>query len=144
RRARRAPPPRSAPAAAAPALHRADHHAPVKLRPFAPTPPRVLLIGSSTGGPQALTAVISNLRGLLARVPVLITQHMPPTFTTILAEHIARVAGRPAREAVHGEEVNAGTIYIAPGGKHMTVARRDGVAVIAIDDGPPVNFCKPA
>ena len=56
-----------------------------RLRPFAPTPPRVLVIGSSTGGPQALTAVVSNLRGLIPRVPVLITQHMPPTFTTILA-----------------------------------------------------------
>ena len=48
------------------------------------------------------------------------------------------------REARDGEEVNAGTIYLAPGGRHMTVARRDGIAVIALDDGPLVNFCKPA
>ena len=75
---------------------------------------------------------------------MLITQHMPPTFTTILAEHLARVAKRPVREAVDGEQISAGTIYLAPGGKHMTVARRDGTAVIALDDGPPVNFCKPA
>ena len=47
-------------------------------------------------------------------------------------------------EAVDGEEVNAGTIYLAPGGRHMSVTRRDGIAVIALDDGPPVNFCKPA
>ena len=48
------------------------------------------------------------------------------------------------REAVDGEPVLAGTIYLAPGGKHMKVARRDGTAVIVLDDGPPVHFCKPA
>jgi two-component system, chemotaxis family, protein-glutamate methylesterase/glutaminase len=106
--------------------------------------PRVLAIGASTGGPQALTGLMRKLGSLIDRAPVIITQHMPPTFTTILAEHMARVSGRPAREAQHGEEINAGTIYLAPGGKHMKVARRDGVAVIEIDDGPQVNFCKPA
>src|SRR6185437_4825517 len=102
------------------------------------------LIGSSTGGPQALNALMPQLGGALERVPILITQHMPPTFTAILAEHIARVAKRPAHEARDGEEVNAGTVYIAPGGKHMRVTRRDGVAVIALDDGAPINFCKPS
>jgi two-component system, chemotaxis family, protein-glutamate methylesterase/glutaminase len=114
------------------------------LRPLPATPPRVLLIGASTGGPQALNAIAARLEGVLERAPVLITQHMPPTFTAILAEHLAQVAKRPVREAVDGEEINAGTIYIAPGGKHMSVARRDGVAVIALDDGPLINFCKPA
>ena len=115
-----------------------------KLRPFAATVPRVLLIGSSTGGPQALTALMAHLGGVLDRAPVLITQHMPPTFTTILAEHLARASGRPAREARDGEEVNAGTIYVAPGGKHMRVVRSNGIAVVALDDGTPINFCKPA
>jgi two-component system chemotaxis response regulator CheB len=69
---------------------------------------------------------------------------MPPTFTSVLAEHLARVSKFPVREAIDGEEVNAGAIYLAPGGKHMKVERRDGMAVIAIDDGPMVNFCKPA
>ncbi|HLH90896.1 MAG TPA: chemotaxis response regulator protein-glutamate methylesterase [Xanthobacteraceae bacterium] len=135
-----------APAAATPTVHPASAReaAPIKLRPFAPTAPRVLLIGSSTGGPQALTAVISNLRGLLPRVPVLITQHMPPTFTTILAEHIARAASSKAHEGVDGEPVEPGTIYIAPGGKHMQAVKRDHGPVIALDDGPLVNFCKPA
>ena len=113
-------------------------------RQFAPGPPRVLLIGASTGGPQALNAIVTQIGGLIDRAPVLITQHMPPTFTTILAEHLGRSANRPTREAVDGEEINAGTIYLAPGGRHMTVARRNGVAVIAIGNGPPVNFCKPA
>jgi two-component system chemotaxis response regulator CheB len=116
----------------------------IKLRPFAVAPPRILLIGSSTGGPQALTALVSHLNGVIDHAPVLITQHMPPTFTTILAEHLARASGRRAHEPEHGERVLAGNIYIAPGGRHMRVVRRDGIAVIALDDGPLVNFCRPA
>ena len=109
------------------------------------TAPRVLLIGCSTGGPQALNAIIAKIGGVLERAPVLITQHMPATFTAILAEHLERLAGRPAREAREGEEINAGTIYVAPGGRHMTVKRGDnGAAVVALDDGPLVNFCKPS
>jgi two-component system chemotaxis response regulator CheB len=87
---------------------------------------------------------MSHLEGVADRAPILITQHMPPTFTTILAEHIGRASGRPTREARDGEPILAGTIYIAPGAKHMRVTRKDGAAVIALDDGPPVNFCKPA
>lgn len=117
---------------------------PYALRPLPRTAPRVLAIGSSTGGPQALTELLRHLGGVIDRVPVLITQHMPPTFTTILAEHLSRASGRPAREAQDGEAIDAGTIYVAPGAKHMLVERRDGTAVIAIDDSPPVNFCKPA
>ncbi|MFZ1950235.1 MAG: chemotaxis response regulator protein-glutamate methylesterase [Pseudolabrys sp.] len=117
---------------------------PTTLRPMPTTPPRVLLIGSSTGGPQALNTLIAEIGGVLQRAPVLITQHMPPTFTAVLAEHLTRIAKRPVREAVDGEEINAGVVYLAPGGKHMKVARRDGAAVIVIEDGPLVNFCKPA
>ena len=69
---------------------------------------------------------------------------MPPTFTTILAEHLARASGRATHEAVDGEPIRAGQIYIAPGGRHMRVVRREGVASIALDDGALVNFCKPA
>jgi two-component system chemotaxis response regulator CheB len=116
----------------------------VKLRPFSTSLPRILLIGASTGGPQALSTLVCGLGGVLDRAPVLITQHMPPTFTTILAEHIARVSGRPAREAVDGEPILAGTIYLAPGGRHLRVERRAGTAVAALDDKPPINFCKPA
>ena len=116
----------------------------ITLRPFPTTPPRVLLIGSSTGGPQALNALVAKLNGMIDQAPVLITQHMPPTFTTILAEHLSRASGREAREAVDGELVRAGRIYIAPGSKHMRIERRTGPATIALDNGPPVNFCKPA
>jgi two-component system chemotaxis response regulator CheB len=119
-------------------------HVTPTLVPFGMQTPRVLLIGSSTGGPQALMTLIGEIAPVIDRVPVLITQHMPPTFTTILAEHLARTGRRPAAEGVDGEPVTAGRIYLAPGGKHMRVARRNGGAVIALDDGPPINFCKPA
>jgi two-component system, chemotaxis family, protein-glutamate methylesterase/glutaminase len=118
--------------------------APIKLRPFSALLPRALLIGSSTGGPQALNAIISRIGPIVDTVPVLITQHMPPMFTTILAEHLARSAERSAHEAVDGEPVRAGTIYVAPGGRHMRVAQHNGAAMIALDDGPLVNFCRPA
>jgi two-component system chemotaxis response regulator CheB len=113
-------------------------------RPFGMLAPKVLLIGSSTGGPQALMALVAEIGPVIDRFPVLITQHMPPTFTTILAEHLARASRRPAHEAIDGETVKAGQIYLAPGGRHMRVARRGAEIAIALDDGPPVNFCKPA
>jgi len=123
-----------------------DHHkrGEIRLRPFAPVAPRVLAIGSSTGGPQALQAVLSGLLPVVSRIPVLITQHMPPMFTTILAEHMSRICGGRAHEAVHGEEIRPGSVYIAPGGKHMKILRKSAQATIELDDGPPVHFCKPA
>jgi two-component system chemotaxis response regulator CheB len=133
---------RSAPAPAHAHTHAA--HAPIVRRAFSTHAPRVLLIGSSTGGPQALMALVTELGPVIDRFPVLITQHMPPTFTTILAEHLARSSRRPAHEAIDGETVKPGTIYLAPGGRHMRVTRHGADAAIALDDGPPVNFCKPA
>ena len=113
-------------------------------QPFSMLAPRVLLIGSSTGGPQALMTLVADIGPVIDRFPVLITQHMPPTFTTILAEHLARASRRPAHEAVDGEIVKPGRIYLAPGGRHMRVVRHGAETAIALDDGPPVNFCKPA
>jgi two-component system chemotaxis response regulator CheB len=128
---------------AAPALAPASPAGP-RLRPFPPILPRVLLIGASTGGPQAVNTVITGLGSVVDQAPVLITQHMPPTFTTIFAEHLARASGRPVQEGAHGEPVRAGRIYVAPGGRHMRVVRLDGEPHIALDDTPPINFCKPA
>jgi two-component system chemotaxis response regulator CheB len=113
-------------------------------RAFGTQVPRVLLIGSSTGGPQALIALVAEIGPVIDKFPVLITQHMPPTFTTILAEHLARSSRRPAHEAVDREIVKAGQIYLAPGGRHMRVVRHGANAMIELDDGPAVNFCKPA
>jgi two-component system chemotaxis response regulator CheB len=116
----------------------------IALRPFSVMPPQALVIGASTGGPHALATVLVALGKVIDRVPVLITQHMPASFTSILAEHLARASGRPAREARDGEMLAPGMILIAPGGRHMRVARRDTRPVIALDDTPPVNYCKPA
>jgi two-component system, chemotaxis family, protein-glutamate methylesterase/glutaminase len=113
-------------------------------RSFSTQRPRALLVGSSTGGPQALMALVAGIGTVIDRFPVLITQHMPPTFTTILAEHLARASHRPAHEAIDGEIVRAGRIYLAPGGRHMRIVRHGADAAITLDDGPPVNFCKPA
>jgi two-component system, chemotaxis family, protein-glutamate methylesterase/glutaminase len=135
----------------APVLQRAASVAPrrvdtneVSLRPFALPVPRALLIGSSTGGPQALTGLLEKLAGAIDRAPVLITQHMPPTFTAVLAEHLSRASGRGAHEAEHGEPALAGGIYLAPGARHMRVVRDGDGVKIALGDDPPVNFCKPA
>ncbi len=113
-------------------------------RAFSTQAPRALLIGASTGGPQALMTLVSEIGPVIDRFPVLITQHMPPTFTTILAEHLARASHRPAHEGIDGEIIRPGRIYLAPGGRHMRVVRQGGHAAVALDDGPPVNFCKPA
>ncbi|MDE5446559.1 chemotaxis-specific protein-glutamate methyltransferase CheB [Bradyrhizobium sp. CSA207] len=131
------------PAAPAPAAHAASSVSLVT-RPFSTQAPKVLLIGSSTGGPQALMSLVTELGPVIDRVPVLITQHMPPTFTTILAEHLARSSRKPASEAVDGEPVKPGRIYLAPGGRHMRVVRSGADVAISLDDGAAVNFCKPA
>ncbi|MGC0392812.1 protein-glutamate methylesterase/protein-glutamine glutaminase [Bradyrhizobium sp. USDA 241] len=141
--AARGPVARPAVPAPAPAVH-APSSGSLSTRPFSTQAPKVLLIGSSTGGPQALMSLVTELGPVIDRFPVLITQHMPPTFTTILAEHLARSSRRPASEAVDGEPVEAGRIYLAPGGKHMRVVRSGADAAISLDDGPAVNFCKPA
>lgn len=112
----------------------------------APSRQRVdlLMIGSSTGGPQALMKVLAALGDRLRNVPVLIVQHMPATFTAILADHLGRASGLPASEARDGEAVAPGHLYIAPGNHHMTV-RRDGLETrIMLDQEPPENFCRPA
>ena len=98
------------------------------MRPFALVRPRALLIGSSTGGPQALTALIGEIGAAIERAPILIIQHMPPTFTTVLAEHLTRSSGRRVHEAEHDEPIVAGGVYVAPGGRHMRVALRRSVA----------------
>jgi two-component system chemotaxis response regulator CheB len=116
----------------------------IKLRPFPPILPRAIAVGSSTGGPQALQVLLRGLLPIASRLPILITQHMPPMFTTILAEHISRICDGRAHEAVHGEPVKPGHIYIAPGSKHMLIERCGTDTSIALNDGPPVHFCKPA
>jgi two-component system, chemotaxis family, protein-glutamate methylesterase/glutaminase len=118
---------------------------PVVLRAAAPTFGRFdcLAIGSSTGGPQALFTLFRSL-GRIDRMPVFVTQHMPATFTTILAEHLSQAAGMPAAEAKDGEPVVAGRIYVAPGDFHMTVETQGVASVVRLNKNPPENFCRPA
>lgn len=104
--------------------------------------PAIVAIGSSTGGPQALFDVTKSLKGL--DVPIVITQHMPATFTRILAQHIQQQSGIPTQEGSEGMRIEPGQAYVAPGGLHMEIIDRDGKPVIRLSDAPPENFCKPA
>jgi two-component system, chemotaxis family, protein-glutamate methylesterase/glutaminase len=116
----------------------------ISLRKFSSARPRALLIGSSTGGPQALEKLLHEIGPQMRSVPIIITQHMPVTFTAILADHLGRASGLPAAEGQDGEIIKNGHIYVAPGGKHMELVKLAGQAAIRLSDGPPVNFCKPA
>ena len=112
-------------------------------RPAPLTPPRLLAIGSSTGGPQALFTLVQGL-GRQIGVPVILTQHMPPTFTPILADHINRLGGLPCAEAKDGEMLTNGRIYLAPGDKHLVVEGRTGAMRARLTNDPPENFCRPS
>jgi two-component system chemotaxis response regulator CheB len=125
-------------------LHAPVPRRPLALRPMPLVPPRALMIGASTGGPQALELLLLNAPIVHARVPILITQHMPPTFTALFAEQLARAVRAPVHEARHGEAVTPGTIYIAPGDRHMRVAGTPAKPTIALDDGAQLHFCRPA
>jgi two-component system chemotaxis response regulator CheB len=103
----------------------------------------VLTIGISTGGPNALSAVLPQLPADLP-VPVLIVQHMPPMFTRLLAERLATQCKLKVCEASAGMRVMAGTIYIAPGDFHMTVEKRAEGVCIATNKDTPENSCRPA
>jgi two-component system chemotaxis response regulator CheB len=114
----------------------------VALRSVGSELPQAIAIASSTGGPQALFKVLGGMKGL--KQPVFITQHMPPTFTTILAEHIQRMTGWPAHEATDGETPAAGCVHVAPGDFHMTVERTADGPRLRLAKSPPENFCRPA
>ena len=116
---------------------------PIQLRAAGRTVPQIVAIGSSTGGPQALFAVLGALPAAM-RLPIVITQHMPATFTTILAEHIQRTAKRPCAEGVDGQTLEAGRIYLAPGDNHMKIESQGTQKIIRITKEPPENFCRPA
>ncbi|HVC60610.1 MAG TPA: chemotaxis response regulator protein-glutamate methylesterase [Acetobacteraceae bacterium] len=115
----------------------------LKLRPAAVTPPKLLAVGSSTGGPQALFTLVQGL-GRKFRVPVVLTQHMPPTFTPILAQHITRLGGLPCAEAQDGEALVAGRLYLAPGDRHLLVESARGALRARLSSDPPENFCRPS
>jgi two-component system chemotaxis response regulator CheB len=123
---------------------------PAQAVPAAPpakvTPPRkidVVVIGVSTGGPNALGELIPKLPANLG-VPILLVQHMPPVFTASLASSLDRKSPLTVKEAADNEPVTANTIYIAPGGHHMTVENYAGGVRVKLNDEAPENSCRPA
>ncbi len=103
----------------------------------------VVVIGISTGGPNALHSVIPKLPGNFP-LPILIVQHMPPKFTDALAKDLDRKSEINVVEASDGMEIEAGKIILAQGGHHMVVREQNGKKIVAINDGPPENSCRPA
>ncbi|MGY1840299.1 MULTISPECIES: protein-glutamate methylesterase/protein-glutamine glutaminase [unclassified Modestobacter] len=124
--------------------------APAAVAPRPPAPrtraarePAVLVIGSSTGGPEALTKVLPLLPASLP-VPVLLVQHMPPVFTRQFAQRLDRLCPLQVVEAVDGTPLAPGTVHIAPGDHHLTVSSSGGNKRTALSQAPPENFCRPA
>jgi len=121
--------------------------------PVAPRPPvartrarqeaAVLVIGSSTGGPEALAKVLPALPAALP-VPVLLVQHMPPVFTRQFAQRLDRLCALTVVEAVDGTPLAPGTVHMAPGDHHLTIRRTGRGLLTALDQAPPENFCRPA
>ncbi|PRY28746.1 protein-glutamate methylesterase/protein-glutamine glutaminase [Pseudosporangium ferrugineum] len=103
----------------------------------------ILAIGSSTGGPDALTKVLQALPSDLP-VPVVVTQHMPPVFTRMFAERLDRSTPLRVVEAGDGMELTPGTVYIAPGDKHLVLQRRNTATLTQLSGAPPENSCRPA
>ena len=102
-----------------------------------------VVIGSSTGGPQALAAVLTRLPASFP-VPIVVVQHMPPVFTRHLANRLDQQSALQVVEAAGGERLEPGQVLIAPGGSHLEV-QRSGVAVVTgLHQGPPENYCRPA
>jgi two-component system, chemotaxis family, protein-glutamate methylesterase/glutaminase len=114
-----------------------------QLRSASPRRSRIIAIGSSTGGPQALLTLLGALPASI-QCPIVIAQHMPATFTAVLAQHIARGSGRICSEAVDGMEIKPGTICLAPGDYHLQVTRESNRCIARLSQTPPENFCRPS
>jgi len=112
-------------------------------RHLSPGPVKVLAIGVSTGGPQALEKFIPHLPSDLA-VPVVIVQHMPKIFTRLLAERLSAHSKIRVRECVAGTALAPGQAWIAPGDFHMTVKKSSSGVLLETNQGPPENSCRPA
>ncbi|MDX2112556.1 MAG: chemotaxis response regulator protein-glutamate methylesterase [Alphaproteobacteria bacterium] len=134
----------ASPAAAAPTPARPVSMV-VNSSPLHVTGVKALAIASSTGGPQALMKLFGDIKGRLTNIPIFITQHMPPTFTTILAGHITKAGGRECREAQEGMQAVPGEAYIAPGDYHLIPEKTAaGQVVLHTTQDAPENFCRPA
>lgn len=115
----------------------------IVLRKLGPHRPEILAVGSSTGGPNALFAFFKGLDPHL-NMPIVLTQHMPPNFTAILAEHITKQTPFPAKEAQNGDVLENNKVLVAPGDYHMTIIEESGRKIIQLNQDAPENFCRPA
>ncbi len=104
---------------------------------------KAIVIGASTGGPRALLRLFELLPTPLS-VPILVTQHMPAQFTRALAEQLTRNTRHVVIEAQDMDRLRPGVIHLAPGDRHMEVARMGGFARVRLNDDPPENFCRPS
>jgi two-component system chemotaxis response regulator CheB len=104
--------------------------------------PEVLVIASSTGGPNALVEFCSQLHEIVP-YPILIAQHMPPVFTASLAERLGAVCGKIAKEGVHGEVLQPNQIYVAPGNFHMRVVGEKNFPLLKLDQAEQRNYVRP-
>jgi len=105
-------------------------------------PPRLLAIGSSTGGPNALFTLMRELQHI--PIPVVLTQHMPPAFTPILADHITRLGGMPCTEAQDNAMLAPAHVYLAPGNRHLLVHAVAGGLQARLSSEPAENYCRPS
>jgi two-component system chemotaxis response regulator CheB len=103
----------------------------------------MVVIGVSTGGPDALTTVISALPQDFP-VPIVIVQHMPPLFTALLAKRLDQKSNVSVSEARAGDRLEAGTVLIAPGDFHVRLHSDKYGVVALLDQGTPENYCRPA
>lgn len=105
--------------------------------------PEVIVIGSSTGGPNALSQLVSRLPAEVT-CPILIVQHMPPLFTPVLAKHLEKDSGRPTFEAAEGSVIESGCIYVAPGDFHLVIERINNRLVTTVNQEPPQHYVRPS
>jgi two-component system chemotaxis response regulator CheB len=103
----------------------------------------IVAIGTSTGGPNALTALLPQFP-VDFPVPIVIVQHMPPLFTRLLAERLNALAPLEVQEGQEGQKLQRGQVWIAPGDYHMTVRRRGAEFVLGTNHDPQENSCRPA
>ncbi len=106
--------------------------------------PNVIVIGSSTGGLQALSKLFEDLKNCIIDIPILITQHIPEKFDESFAARIEQTSGRKIVIAKDKKLIESGVVYFAPSNKHLTVTSKGSSKYTTLDNSPPVNFCKPA
>lgn len=108
-----------------------------------PVPPMVLVVGASTGGPQALTALVANLTSIVSRLPICVTLHMPTDLMPLIAAHVTRTCGVETKVVEEPTPLLAGTVYFAPGDRHLEFKRKEpGKFELCLRPGLPGEACR--